>query len=327
VTGQCPLEDRYRRLLALYPAEHRSAHEQEMLGVLMAGAHARQRRPGLAEYADLIWGALQIRLRPGRGGPAGPCWRDALAAVSVVLPLLFLLYFGAHGLLALASPIPDHALFAAFIRSDVETLGLWLILAALVLLRLRRTAALSAAGMLIWHASTSAGTPNWGYTGPQPMLISAALGLEIAALAASSGPRRGLQILTWKHYALTAVVAVTLGVTINTLWPSHPAVADAITITVIAVGTTGMAAASALSRRVMVLLSVLAYYLIVGLVVMPSIVSSDGGAVFESGWVGPLRITLTCLPLAAAIACLAITAALRSGHHTNPAEGQAAPLT
>jgi hypothetical protein len=41
--------------------------------------------------------------------------------------------------------------------------------------------------------------------------------------------------------------------------------------------------------------------------------------------VGPLRIMLTCVPLAIAIACLAIMA-LRSGHHANPGEGQVASL-
>jgi hypothetical protein len=54
----------------------------------------------------------------------------------------------------------------------------------------------------------------------------------------------------------------------------------------------------------MVLLSALAYYFIVGLVVMPSMVG--GPYEVASGWAGPLRITLTCLPVTIAIACLAI---------------------
>jgi hypothetical protein len=63
MNGTAELEGRYRRLLALYPAEHRRAHEDEMLGVLMTGARAGQGRPGLAESADLILGALRLRLR------------------------------------------------------------------------------------------------------------------------------------------------------------------------------------------------------------------------------------------------------------------------
>jgi hypothetical protein len=36
--GPAGLEGRYRRLLRWYPAGHRAVHQEEMLGVLMAGA-------------------------------------------------------------------------------------------------------------------------------------------------------------------------------------------------------------------------------------------------------------------------------------------------
>ena len=48
------LEGRYRRLLAMYPAEHRRKHQDEMLGVLMTGARAGQHRPGLAPLAGVL---------------------------------------------------------------------------------------------------------------------------------------------------------------------------------------------------------------------------------------------------------------------------------
>ena len=212
MSGPGRLEGGYRRLLALYPAEHRRAHEAEMLGVLMTGARAGQRHPGVAESADLIWGALRIGLRPGSHGSPDPRWRDALAAVTVILPLLALLYFTTHDLLGLARLGPGNALLAGTVQWDLQTLAWWLALTTLVLLRLRRTAALAAAAMLIWYTvSYAGGALNWGYLDPQWMLIFFALGLEIAALVTSPGPRRGLQILTRKHYALAAVVAVTLG--------------------------------------------------------------------------------------------------------------------
>jgi hypothetical protein len=66
-----PLEGRYRRLLAIYPAEHRRKHQDEMLGVLMTGAHAGQHRPGLRDTSNLIWGALLIRLRRPGAAPPG----------------------------------------------------------------------------------------------------------------------------------------------------------------------------------------------------------------------------------------------------------------
>ncbi|MGW5162218.1 hypothetical protein ACWEPN_42680, partial [Nonomuraea wenchangensis] len=43
------LETRYRRLLAAYPRDHRARHEEEMLGVLLAGARPGQTRPRPAD--------------------------------------------------------------------------------------------------------------------------------------------------------------------------------------------------------------------------------------------------------------------------------------
>jgi hypothetical protein len=57
------LEHRYRRLLAFYPRSFRREHEQEILSVLMAGAAEGQRRPRLAECADLLKSAIFMRLR------------------------------------------------------------------------------------------------------------------------------------------------------------------------------------------------------------------------------------------------------------------------
>lgn len=81
------LERGYRRLLRCYPAGHRDVHEEEMLGVLLAGAPSGQRRPGLAESASLIAGTVRIRLR-GTWPDSADRWRDTLAQTSLVLPLL-----------------------------------------------------------------------------------------------------------------------------------------------------------------------------------------------------------------------------------------------
>src|SRR5262249_2275212 len=64
MTDQADLERRYRRLLAWYPPEFRRENGQEILAVLMAGARDGQRRPGLAESADLIRNGVWMRLRP-----------------------------------------------------------------------------------------------------------------------------------------------------------------------------------------------------------------------------------------------------------------------
>jgi hypothetical protein len=65
VTGSAGLERRYRRLLAWYPRTFRREHEEELLGVLMAGAAEGRWRRGWAVSADVIKSAVRMRLRPG----------------------------------------------------------------------------------------------------------------------------------------------------------------------------------------------------------------------------------------------------------------------
>ena len=64
MTDQANLERAYRRLLAWYPREFRRENGEEILAVLMASAPPGQRRPGLAESADLICNGLWMRLCP-----------------------------------------------------------------------------------------------------------------------------------------------------------------------------------------------------------------------------------------------------------------------
>jgi hypothetical protein len=64
MTDQEHLERAYRRLLGWYPREFRHENEQEILAVLLADAPTGQRRPGLAESADLIRSGVWLRLRP-----------------------------------------------------------------------------------------------------------------------------------------------------------------------------------------------------------------------------------------------------------------------
>ncbi len=64
MTEAADLERGYRRWLRWYPQAFRREHEAEMLGVLLAGARAGQRRPALMECLDLLRGALWMRLRP-----------------------------------------------------------------------------------------------------------------------------------------------------------------------------------------------------------------------------------------------------------------------
>ena len=65
MTDQADLERGYRRLLAWYPRAFRREYGPEIVAVLLACARDGQRRPGLAESADLARGGLRMRLRPG----------------------------------------------------------------------------------------------------------------------------------------------------------------------------------------------------------------------------------------------------------------------
>jgi hypothetical protein len=236
--GQSRLERRYQRLLACYPADHRRAHGQEMLDVLMTGAHAGQRSPGLVESADLIRGAVRVRIRPGAS--ADPGWREALA-------------------------------------------------------------------LLVWYIVIAATGPGTSVYDPPAALTFYffLFGLEAVALAASPGPRRGLQLLTWRRSPLLIVAGVAAA-TVQTSWGfpggwGHEVIAVAGIIAIVILAA-WMALASRTSRRVLVLLTVPAYCLAAPLLI--------GGAPLRTVTVAP-TLLVDLPPLV--ILGLAVTAARRRG--------------
>jgi hypothetical protein len=234
------LERGYRRLLACYPVWYRRVHEEEMLAVLMTGTLPGKRRPGIGEAADLLLGALRIRCQPSRGGEPG--WRDALAVLSVIVPLIAAVAFAVQQTqILLFVPFPYR-----FPQWVLNTMAPPVALAALVPLALRtqRLAALAGAGLLIWLVSSQPGLVTGGATG-----LPLAVGLQIAALTASPGPRRGLQILTWKHAAVAVIATLLICATVI---PAAPAVR----LIVIAVTGAGMALASSLGRWLLLLLAI-----------------------------------------------------------------------
>jgi hypothetical protein len=60
------LEHWYRRLVACYPRSFRSQNTEEIIAVLLATARDDQRRPSIAEAADLLRGAVRMRLGMSR---------------------------------------------------------------------------------------------------------------------------------------------------------------------------------------------------------------------------------------------------------------------
>lgn len=216
------LEICYRRLLRWFPAEHRALHQEEMLGVLMAGAEPGRNRPGRAESADLLLGAARIRLRPGRALSDGPGWRDALAVYSIAAPLLVLISMligwlaaepestrlGLGGL----TMMPAGLYFAPLLVTMATwvAVGGQVLVAVLGLLGLRRWAAAAAAisalylgitAVLQLYTSLSVGIPiSLLYI---PFALVAPIS-ETVALLASPGPRRGRQLMRRREWALLA---------------------------------------------------------------------------------------------------------------------------
>jgi hypothetical protein len=217
--GRPVLERRYQRLLAWYPPRHRAAHGDEMLGVLLAAASDGQRRPRLAEAANLLWGALLIWLRGRRAHePAGE-WGDALAVFSLTAPLVMLAWFAAAGLVPgffIAGDGPG-GWMAACLGCGALGAGLPFGLAGL-----RRTAAavsVAATLVLVFQAGQLAGIYGaWLLAAP---LLSCAA--ESVALLGSPGPARGWQALTRRHWIVIAVASAAVGVALavaGTAWPA-----------------------------------------------------------------------------------------------------------
>ncbi|GGL04070.1 hypothetical protein Sme01_64590 [Sphaerisporangium melleum] len=100
-----PLEARYRRLLAVYPRDHRARHEEEMIGVLLAGAPPGRTRPHPADAADLLWGALLVHGRRAFGPVSAPAWRAGLALAVALWPFLMLTSAMATQLLSVADSV------------------------------------------------------------------------------------------------------------------------------------------------------------------------------------------------------------------------------
>ena len=195
------LEQRYRRLLRLYPRESRARRTDEMIGVLMASAADGQNRPARGDVSDIVWASLQARLRGPRGG-----WPFALSAFALVAPLFLVLTDTLQVAFPYAeSQLPSQPAFLILVAGHV-------IVAAAVLAGLRRTALAAlviaaAADYTQWTAfhvlSPGAGTIAF--------LTIAVFLLEAIALA-SVDPRVARSREGWQHMfpALALAVATQL---------------------------------------------------------------------------------------------------------------------
>jgi hypothetical protein len=327
--SESALERRYRRLLAWYPAAFRHEQADEMLAVLMAGAQAGQRRPGLHESADLIRNALVMRGRLIGSRSESRPWTDGLALFSVAAPLFLLL----TSILEVAVPyrLPSPAgipVWARMLSRHPEIGGLHLlsfpafdialacqaVIAALVLLGLRWLALAAIAGSAgCWIAGL--------YLVPEllQVLSVSVFMLAGAALIASPGPRRGRQLLAWRHGAVLLLAAAAVQVStlmydavsppftqILTRTPPGATVYFAVSVA-LAVAVASLAVVFRLNRYFLLFLAVMFYPYV--LQVVPS--NSSGGNLI--GLPTPQHLTLLFLP-ALLLAFAAILSAVIPRH-------------
>jgi hypothetical protein len=87
------LERHHRRLLALYPRDHRERHGEEMLDVLISRGRADR-----LDTVDLLWNAFRLHLRRMVAADGGIDPMDVLSTVArlgpICVPLVVLLAFG-----------------------------------------------------------------------------------------------------------------------------------------------------------------------------------------------------------------------------------------
>ncbi|MFD0684138.1 hypothetical protein [Actinomadura fibrosa] len=218
------LEDRYRRLLAWYPAAHRAVHEREMLDVLLSAARPGQTRPSPADTADLLTGAIRIRLRNAASGDGPSAWPAGLA-VAGFLAMLQLLADGVR----FAADIPAMASLAAHAPRAWSTPHVlaahfgsgpyWLAWAAIAVLawRGRRRAAARAACAVTGAQIVLAGYGEVFDDRVFGSLAASTAGtalplalLATASLVASPGPRHGARVLGRAPVACAAATAAVL---------------------------------------------------------------------------------------------------------------------
>ncbi|TDV44961.1 hypothetical protein [Actinophytocola oryzae] len=204
------LERRYRRLLALYPRDHRESTADEMLGVLLAAAGDRT-RPGWRDTADLLWGALRLHLRRIVAADGGVDSRDVLAVVSLLGPVA-MLAGAAAAVHEVAWWLKAGALFRMWWQAQIPGAPVWLIWIVVAVLAARRrriAAAVGAWAAVLVQLALNVSSPyyivEWHGMDAGWVLLGV---LTAAALTFSPGPARGLALVRWRGFAVMACAVV-----------------------------------------------------------------------------------------------------------------------
>jgi hypothetical protein len=222
------LEDRYRRLLAWYPKEHRALHEEEMVVVLLAAAAPGRDRPSARETFDLLRGAFAIRLRRAVGPVSRRHWRAAFNLAALLAPTWLLVLE-----LGRATAYAGHALRYPVMGPDMalQTLAIALpyaVIAFLARRNSRKVAAAVAWGWTVLYAGLVASPPDlglppiyvvWdgvlfvgsGFESVLRVVLPACLVAVMLTFAPSSGPAQSVarRLAGWTAVLLAGAVAST----------------------------------------------------------------------------------------------------------------------
>ena len=169
------LETRWRRLLAVYPSDHRAKYGDEMLGVLMAASRPGQQVPTVRDALDVAWSGLRLRAarwwQPDRGG----AW-SAAGTIAGAVCTIFLLTSALQRLVLTvhrAQPTPWVLVDEPLAAETVVRAATWLVVAVALIAGRRRSAALAAvvaaavevaANLASWAAQGGGGLLSWNLT-------------------------------------------------------------------------------------------------------------------------------------------------------------------
>jgi hypothetical protein len=216
------LERRYRRLLAWYPRAFRELYAEEMITVMMASASQGQERPRARESLNVLRNAIRAWLRPVRAQGTNPPLQDGLALFSLLAPAFLVL------VAALEVAFPFHLPASPFLflhnvqvgglamlhQSGFDVAAGSLLLVAIFAALGMRWLTLVAAGLAVLYAVVLYTATFNGYGLPLPleMLATGGLLLEVVALIASPGPRRGRELVRWQHAVVLVLAAAAVHV-------------------------------------------------------------------------------------------------------------------
>ena len=205
------LERRYRRLIALYPADFQAAYGEEMLATLAAGARTGQRRPALREVASIVRGAGWQQLRAVARHLGGSRWQEALAAGGALFAIVLTALYAQPVVVVLAwrVRVPDWVTRFGPGHTAIALAAGWCVVTICILGGLRRMAAIGAWLGVIGQAV------HTGLTGAPSIVVTSWWRLILAltvAVALTPGMRRSvalpLRALRPALYGLVALLGL-----------------------------------------------------------------------------------------------------------------------